>query len=109
MLEEAVDTCLTPSRQNLRELQELADSGEGVLVGAWTGTFPLKQILDENTMSHFLVRHVLEEESFLRTDANLFELLVGEAGEAIVEQVKFDPLLVECEILAEACLSRYSM
>lgn len=99
MLQEAVNACLTPASELLAKVDELANGGKVVTVCARAGTAALEDVLDEGGMADFLIRHVLDEEATLCVDTSLLELLVGEASETIVEQVKFDPLLVQSQVL----------
>lgn len=50
-------------------------------------------------MADLLVPHELDEMAVLSIDPRLIEFLDRELGEAVVEEIKFYPFLIECEIL----------
>lgn len=95
MFQEPINSRFAPSRQDLGKLKELADRAERVPIRAGSSTLPLEEVLDEEAVPDFLVCHVLQEEAFLGSNADFFKLLVREAREAVVEEVEFDPFLVE--------------
>lgn len=86
------------SRYLLREVDELADGVEGIGVVALLRAVALQERLNERRVHDFLLCHKLKEVALLGVDACLVELVVGELREAIVEQVEFDPLLVERQV-----------
>lgn len=86
------------SRYLLREVDELADGVEGIGVVALLRAVALQERLNERRVPDFLFCHKLKEVALLGVDACLVELVVGELREAIVEQVEFDPLLVERQV-----------
>jgi hypothetical protein len=45
-----------------------------------------------------LVGHELDQEAVLGVDARVLELLDGELGESVVEEVELDELLVQAEV-----------
>ena len=50
-------------------------------------------------MTDFLIRHKFDEEAVLGCETSSLKFLDGEFGQAIVEKVELDPLLVQSESL----------
>lgn len=58
--EEAIDTSLTPASECLAEVDEFADSGEGVLVFARLRGGGAEHVGDCGSVANFLIRHMLD-------------------------------------------------
>jgi hypothetical protein len=99
VLQEPIHPRLAEARQLLAEINELADGGEGVLVLALLGPTALEDVGYEGCVPDFLFGHELDEVAVLGVESGGFEVLDGETSEAVVEEVEFDPLLVESQIL----------
>ncbi len=95
VFDEAVDARLAEASQPLAEVDELADGGVGVVVSALHGCLSTQDVAEQGRVANFLVGHELDQESVRGGEAGGFEVGDGEAGESVVEEVEFDPLLVE--------------
>lgn len=99
MLQEPIHPRLAEARQLLAEIHELTDGGEGVLVLALLSPTALQNVRYEGCVPDFLFGHELDEVAVLGVESGGFEVLGGETSEAVVEEVEFDPFLVESQIL----------
>ena len=95
MIEKAVHTRLSESRELLAEVDILTDRGVGIIVGALLWCLCTKHIGDQRCVADFLVCHEFDEGAVFGGQACCLEVCDGEASKAIVEEVKFDPFLVK--------------
>jgi hypothetical protein len=95
VVDETPDTRLTPAGKDLVEVDELADVGEGVVVGALRRGGVSEHIGQKGGVALLLLSHEGDQRAVLSSETSSYEVLIGEDGETVVEQVEFDPLLVE--------------
>ena len=93
MVDEAPHTRLSKTSQALHEVEPLTDSGIWVVVDALFGSSLTKHVGQKGGMSRFLVGHELDQRHVLGIETGLEEFSFGESGEAVVEEVEFDPFL----------------
>jgi hypothetical protein len=114
--QESVDSRLSPSGQALAKVDKVADSVKVVGVGALLGTGTVvvrEDVGEEGRVRDLLVGHELDQELVLGREACCLELLGGESGETVVEEiaeesastssckvanVQLDPLLVQSQV-----------
>lgn len=58
-----------------------------------------ENIAQKSSMPGFLLRHVLDQELVISRDTLLLKILLGEHGETEAEEVEFNILLIQCQIL----------
>lgn len=95
--EEAPDAGLTPAGELLVEVDEFADRFVGVVVGALGRRRLAEHVGEKRGVSTFLDGHELDVGTVFSGETGLEEVLLGEDGEAVVEEVQLDPFLVEAE------------
>jgi hypothetical protein len=95
VVDEAPDSGLAPAGKDGVEVDEFADSGEGVVVSAlrWGGVS--EHVGQQGGVSLLLLSHELDQRAVLGSESGSNEVLLGEDSKTVVEQVKLDPLLVE--------------
>jgi hypothetical protein len=98
MVDEAPDTRFTPAGKLLVEVDELADSAEGVVVGTLRSSSLSEHVGKESGVASLLDSHKGNVGAVLSSEASVKEVLIGEDGKTIVEQVKLDPLLVQTKL-----------
>lgn len=94
MVEKAIDSGLAEAGEFLAEVDEFAHSGVGIVVGALDRCGGAEDIGDQGGVSDFLIGHEFDEESVFGGETGGFEIFSGKSGEAVVEEIKFDPFLV---------------
>lgn len=95
MVEEAVDARLAPSSELLAEIDILSQIIDRVVVGTLNGGFSSKHVRKSSCVSNFLLCHELKQVSIFSIKAQSLELRDIELSKAPVEEVEFDPLLVQ--------------
>ena len=95
--EEAPYAGLAPAGELLVEVDELTDGAEGVVVGALGGSRLAEHVGEESGVAHFLDGHELDVGAVLGGEAGLEEVLLGEDGKTVVEEVELDPFLIQTE------------
>ena len=97
MVDEAPDAGLSPAREALVEVDEFADGGEGIIIGAlgW-GSFT-EHVGEQGRMANFLIGHEFDVGAVFGCEAGGEEVVFGENREAVVEEVEFDPFLIKTE------------
>lgn len=95
VVDEAPDTRLTPAGKDLVEVDELTDVGEGVVVGALGRCGVSEHIGQESGVALLLLSHEGDQGAVLSSKTSSEEVLLGEDGKTVVEQIKLNPLLVE--------------
>jgi hypothetical protein len=98
VVDEAPDTRFTPAGELLVEVDELANGSEWVVVGALRSSSLSEHVGKEGGMASLLNRHEGNVRAVLSSEASVEEVLVGEDGKTVVEQVKLDPLLIETKL-----------
>jgi hypothetical protein len=95
--EETPDTRLAPAGELHVEVDELANSAVGVVVGALRRSSLAKHVGEEGGVTSLLDSHEGNVGAVLSSETSVEEVLFGEDSKTVVEQVKLDPLLVETE------------
>jgi hypothetical protein len=95
VVDEAPDTRLTPTGKDGVEVNELANSGEGVVVSALRRSSVSEHVGQKGGVTLLLLGHELDQRAVLGSETSGNEVLLREDGKTVVEQVKLDPLLVE--------------
>jgi hypothetical protein len=95
VVDETPNTRLTPAGKDLVEVDELADVGERVVVSALRRGGVSEHVGQKGSVALLLLSHEGDQRTVLSSEASSDEVLIGEDGETIVEQVELDPLLVE--------------
>ena len=94
MVQEAIDTRLSESRQLLVEVDKLAHGVDGIVICALNGGSSAEDVGKESCMSDFLIGHEFDERSIGGGQTGSFKVFNGECGKTPVEEVKLNPLLV---------------
>ena len=100
LAQETPNTRLSPSGELLVEVHIASNISEGtsVVVGTLLCGSRSEDVGQELGMSSLLVCHELEQTTLVGVDAGVFKLCHGECLQAIVEEIKLDPLLIETEV-----------
>jgi hypothetical protein len=93
--EETPDTRLAPAGDLHVEVDELANSAVGVVVGALGRSSLAEHVGEEGGVTSLLDSHESDVGAVLSSKTSVEEVLLGEDSKTVVEQVKLDPLLVE--------------
>jgi len=99
MLQEPVYTRLAKARELLTKVHELSNRFEVIAVLALLRTASLEHVGDQGGVSDFLLSHELNEVAIFGVESHSFKVLDGEASKTVVEQIKFNPFLVQCQVL----------
>jgi len=95
--EEAPDARLAPAGELLVEVDELADGAVRVVVGALGRSSLAEHVGQEGGVATLLLGHEGNVGAVLSSQTSVEEILCGEDGETVVEQVEFDPFLVKTQ------------
>jgi hypothetical protein len=98
VVDESPNTRLTPAGKLLVEVDELANSAVGVVVGALRSSSLAEHVGEQSSVTSFLNSHESNVGAVFSSKASVKEVLVGEDSKTVVEQVKLDPLLVETKL-----------
>jgi len=93
--EETPDTRLAEAGELHVEVDELADGAVGVVVGALGRSSLAEHVGEEGGVATLLLSHEGDVGAVLSSQTGVEEVLRGEDGETVVEQVELDPFLVE--------------
>lgn len=99
MIDESINPRLTEASEPLAEVDILANGGVWVVVGALHGCLGTQDVADQGCVANFLICHKFDQESISRGEPSGFEIGNGEAGKTVMEEVQFNPLLVESHSL----------
>lgn len=93
------DSGLTKAGYVLGEVEGFMRGLEGVVVCALrSGTsWTAKQVGEKSGVANFLIGHELNQETVAGCEASCGEVLLRESGQNVVEEIEFDPFLVETE------------
>ena len=95
MVEEAVDAGFAEAGELLAEIDEFADRGVRVVIGALDRCLRAKDVGDQCSVSRFLVCHKFDEEAVLGGESCSFEICDGELGKPVMEEIELNPFLVQ--------------
>jgi len=93
--EETPNTRLAEAGELHVEVDELADGAVGVVVCALGRSSLAEHVGEEGSVATLLLSHEGDVGAVLSSEASVEEVLCGEDGETVVEQVELDPFLVE--------------
>lgn len=89
-----MDSCLRGRELVNKRKKETRKAARG-RTGALLGRIGTQHVGQQRCMTDFLFSHELEQEAILSSQASSLEIFHAVCGKAIVEEVKFDPFLVE--------------
>jgi len=95
--EEAPDARLAPAGELLVEVDELSDGAVRVVIGALGRSSLAEHVGQEGGVATLLLGHEGNVGAVLSSQTSVEEILCGEDGETVVEQVEFDPFLVKTQ------------
>lgn len=95
VIDEPPNTRLAPASDDLHEINPLTRVSIRVVVGALRRRRLANHVGDESCVALLLLCHEPDMRDILRSQAVCEHLLVGEDGDAVVEKVKLDPLLIQ--------------
>lgn len=95
MGQEAINTRLPKASELLTEVHKLVHRGIRVVIGAHPRGFGAQYIGNHRCMSNLLIRHELDQKTILIREPSSCEFFYREAGQAIVEQIKFGIFLIK--------------
>ena len=97
MIDKAPYARFTPTSQSLVKVNELTDGGERVVVSALHRCSLAKHVGQKSRMSRFLIGHKFNQCSILSREPCSHEIVHGECCKPVVEQVQFDPFLIQTQ------------
>lgn len=99
VVEESVDTGFRKARELLAKVDKFPDCREGIVVCALHGGLGTEHVAEDGYVTDLLLSHELDEVSVFSIEASGSEICFREHSQAMVEQVKLNPLLVQRERL----------
>lgn len=70
---------------------------EGIRTGALLGRIGTQHVGQQGGVANFLIRHEFEQETILSSQASSLEIFHAVCGKTVVEEVEFNPFLVETD------------
>jgi len=99
--DETIDSRLAPPSQALAEIDKVPDGVEVVRVLASlcaSSSTVGEDVAEQDGVADFLVGHEVDQGDIVWSESGGGELLHGESGDTVVEQVELDPFLVQRKI-----------
>ena len=93
MIDETPNTGLPEASQARHKVEPFTNGAIWIIVDTLLGCSLSEHVGQEGGVSGFLVGHEFDERHVLSIETRLEELSFGEAGEAVVEEVQFNPFL----------------